>query len=54
MGEQIAKMELFLFMLNLIQKYHMTFPDDHVPSLKVSHYLVAAPEPYKIVFSYRE
>ena len=54
MGDSIAKMELFIIMANMVQKYRMTFPDGPKPTLDGLRTLFSMPHPYNVILSNRE
>lgn len=49
MGEQLAKMELFLFFVSLMQRFKYVFADpDTTPSFEGVVGLNRQPQPYKV------
>ncbi|KAM9302109.1 vitamin D 25-hydroxylase [Gastrophryne carolinensis] len=48
LGEQLAKMELFLFFTALLQRFHLHFPHGSVPNLKPKLGMTLQPYPYLI------
>ncbi|XP_068115600.1 vitamin D 25-hydroxylase [Hyperolius riggenbachi] len=48
LGEQLARMELFLFFTALLQRYHLHFPHGCVPNLKPKLGMTLQPYPYLI------
>ncbi|XP_007497100.2 vitamin D 25-hydroxylase isoform X1 [Monodelphis domestica] len=48
LGEQLARMEMFLFFTSLLQRFHLHFPPDLVPNLKPKLGMTLQPLPYLI------
>ncbi|XP_075043702.1 vitamin D 25-hydroxylase isoform X2 [Mixophyes fleayi] len=48
LGEQLARMELFLFFTALLQRFHLHFPQGFVPNLKPKLGMALQPYPYPI------
>ncbi|XP_051885538.1 vitamin D 25-hydroxylase isoform X2 [Pristis pectinata] len=48
LGEQIARMELFLFFTMLLQRFHIHFPPGTIPNLKPKLGMTLQPHPYLI------
>lgn len=54
MGEQLAKMELFLMFVSLIQSFTVALPkDSQKPNLTGKYGLTLAPHPFNIIISKR-
>lgn len=54
MGEQLAKMELFLMFVSLLQSFALALPEDAEPPLLTGRFgLTSAPHPFKVVISKR-
>ncbi|CAK1552159.1 unnamed protein product [Leptosia nina] len=51
LGDQLARMELFLFFANLMNHYDFMLPEgDEMPALEGSFGTIHAPHPYRIIF----
>ncbi|XP_062919167.1 vitamin D 25-hydroxylase [Mobula hypostoma] len=48
LGEQLARMELFLFFTMLLQRFHIHFPPGTIPNLKPKLGMTLQPHPYLI------
>uniref|UniRef100_A0A8C6V6R1 Cytochrome P450 family 2 subfamily R member 1 n=1 Tax=Naja naja TaxID=35670 RepID=A0A8C6V6R1_NAJNA len=48
LGEQLARMEMFLFFTALLQRFHLHFPSALVPNLKPKFGMTLQPHPYLI------
>ncbi|XP_070591702.1 vitamin D 25-hydroxylase isoform X3 [Erythrolamprus reginae] len=48
LGEQLARMEMFLFFTALLQRFHLHFPSTLVPNLKPKFGMTLQPHPYLI------
>ncbi|XP_072278464.1 vitamin D 25-hydroxylase [Pyxicephalus adspersus] len=48
LGEQLARMELFLFFTSLLRRFHLHFPHGSVPNLKPKLGMTLQPYPYQI------
>ncbi|XP_062240948.1 vitamin D 25-hydroxylase isoform X2 [Platichthys flesus] len=48
LGEQLARMEMFLFFTTLLQRFHLQFPPGSVPSLTPKLGMTLQPKPYSI------
>ncbi|XP_038621280.1 vitamin D 25-hydroxylase, partial [Tachyglossus aculeatus] len=48
LGEQLARMEMFLFFTGLLQQFHLRFPNELVPPLKPKLGMTLQPQPYLI------
>ncbi|XP_075858268.1 vitamin D 25-hydroxylase isoform X3 [Microcebus murinus] len=48
LGEQLARMEMFLFFTALLQRFHWHFPHELVPNLKPRLGMTLQPQPYLI------
>ncbi|XP_063043907.1 vitamin D 25-hydroxylase [Engraulis encrasicolus] len=48
LGEQLARMEMFLFFSTLLQRFHLQFPQGFVPSLTPKLGMTLQPLPYSI------
>uniref|UniRef100_A0A3P8XU91 Vitamin D 25-hydroxylase n=1 Tax=Esox lucius TaxID=8010 RepID=A0A3P8XU91_ESOLU len=48
LGEQLARMEMFLFFTTLMQRFHLHFPNGKVPSLSPKLGMTLQPLPYSI------
>ncbi|XP_058402020.1 vitamin D 25-hydroxylase isoform X2 [Diceros bicornis minor] len=46
LGEQLARMEMFLFFTALLQRFHLHFPHELVPNLKPKLGMTLQPQPY--------
>lgn len=53
MGEQLAKMELFLMFVSLMQSFTFVLPKDSKPILTGKYGLTLAPHPFNIIISKR-
>ncbi|XP_059960692.1 cytochrome P450 2U1 isoform X3 [Mesoplodon densirostris] len=53
MGEQLAKMELFLMFVSLMQSFTFALPKDSEPILTGKYGLTLAPHPFNIIISKR-
>ncbi|XP_061048048.1 cytochrome P450 2U1 isoform X2 [Eubalaena glacialis] len=53
MGEQLAKMELFLMFVSLMQSFTFALPKDSKPILTGKYGLTLAPHPFNIIISKR-
>lgn len=54
MGEQLAKMELFLMFVSLMQSFTFTLPEDsRKPDLSGKYGLTLAPHPFNVIASQR-
>uniref|UniRef100_A0A8D0C9B6 Cytochrome P450 family 2 subfamily R member 1 n=2 Tax=Salvator merianae TaxID=96440 RepID=A0A8D0C9B6_SALMN len=47
-GEQLARMEMFLFFTSLLQRFHLHFPSTLTPNLKPKLGMTLQPHPYLI------
>lgn len=48
LGEQLARMEMFLFFTTLLQGFHLQFPPGTIPSLTPKLGMTLQPKPYSI------
>uniref|UniRef100_A0A8C6SUV3 Cytochrome P450, family 2, subfamily R, polypeptide 1 n=1 Tax=Neogobius melanostomus TaxID=47308 RepID=A0A8C6SUV3_9GOBI len=48
LGEQLARMEMFLFFTTLLQRFHLQFPPGTVPSVTPKLGMTLQPKPYSI------
>ncbi|XP_030620554.1 vitamin D 25-hydroxylase [Chanos chanos] len=48
LGEQLARMEMFLFFTSLLQRFHLQFPPGSLPSLSPKLGMTLQPLPYSI------
>ncbi|XP_048339351.1 vitamin D 25-hydroxylase isoform X2 [Sphaerodactylus townsendi] len=48
LGEQLARMEMFLFFTSLLQRFHLHFPCSLIPNLKPKLGMTLQPHPYLI------
>ncbi|XP_065448198.1 vitamin D 25-hydroxylase isoform X3 [Chrysemys picta bellii] len=48
LGEQLARMEMFLFFTSLLQRFHLHFPHALIPNLKPKLGMTLQPQPYLI------
>ncbi|XP_053139856.1 vitamin D 25-hydroxylase isoform X3 [Hemicordylus capensis] len=48
LGEQLARMEMFLFFTSLLQRFHLHFPNGLVPNLQPKLGMTLQPHPYLI------
>ncbi|CAH2325463.1 vitamin D 25-hydroxylase [Pelobates cultripes] len=46
LGEQLARMEMYLFFTSLLQRFHLRFPHGYVPNLKPKLGMTLQPYPY--------
>ena len=50
LGEQLARMEIFIFLVGMVQKFEFLPDADNLPDLhKGSHGTVYAPKPFRVV-----
>ncbi|XP_030056904.1 vitamin D 25-hydroxylase isoform X2 [Microcaecilia unicolor] len=54
LGEQLARMEMFLFFSALLQRFHLHFPHGAVPNLKPKLGMTLQPYPYPICAERRQ
>ena len=55
LGESLAKLELFLFLANVLHVFSIDFPaDEPQPSLEPAGGLIQYPHPYKAIFVPRD
>ena len=48
LGEQLARMEMFLFFTTLLQRFHLQFPPGTVPTVTPKLGMTLQPKPYSI------
>uniref|UniRef100_A0A671SQG2 Vitamin D 25-hydroxylase n=1 Tax=Sinocyclocheilus anshuiensis TaxID=1608454 RepID=A0A671SQG2_9TELE len=48
LGEQLARLEMFLFFTTLLQRFHLQFPEGFIPSLSPKLGMTLQPRPYSI------
>ena len=56
LGEQLAKMELFLLLSNLLLRYNITFPEGYTPPKDTEimvNYFITTCKSYEAVFTER-
>jgi len=53
LGESLAKVELFLFFVNFLQKYNICLPEGSKVTTEPMISVISSPQPYGVVFSCR-
>lgn len=48
LGEQLARMEMFLFFTTLLQRFHLQFPPGTIPTVTPKLGMTLQPKPYSI------
>ena len=56
LGEKLARMEIFLFITNILKRFHLEFPEsDHKPSTtEVKGGITRVPKSYEVCFKPRK
>ena len=53
LGESLAKMELFMFFVTLLQRYNVRLPEGSTATDSSVVGIINAPKPYELVFTLR-
>lgn len=52
-GENLAKMEMFLYFVSMLQKFDISFPEGFKPTFEAKFTVAYMLEPYKVNFTPR-
>ena len=52
-GESLARLEMFIFFVTILQRYNVRLPEDHSVNEEATEFLVRSPKPFNVVFTER-
>ena len=52
-GESLARMEMFIFFVTILQRYNVRLPEDHSVKEEAIEFLVRSPKPFNAIFTER-